>query len=502
MPLTHSQTIRTIRFGDKTGVPIRKTDYDAIKEFILTLLSEEEHMDATTLMSRGFQRFQSTLKHETGWYLYQVKLDLESRGLINHSTPSKRNRRAKLAKISSNTNTSSESEVNVNDDVVIKYKELFSKKPMVVRAPGRINLIGEHTDYNNGFVMAAAIDKGIQFAIGSSIGETLIYSLKYKQYLAIDMDRLAPVKAPDWHNYLLGILSRLKELGYELKPFNCVFEGDLPTGAGLSSSAAMECGFVMALNSLFNLGLSKIEMVKIAQWAEHNFAGVQCGIMDQFASMMGKANHVIYLDCQTLEYSYRPLDLGNYTLLLCDTNVKHSLASSEYNTRRNECMQGVGIIKSKYPAVQSLRDVTPDMLASVEELLPATIFNRCAYVVGENQRVTDAAQDLANNDLVAFGKKMYATHEGLSHLYEVSCEELDFLIELSKRYDGVIGSRMMGGGFGGCTLNIIDDSLVGKFMKEAKSKYKEKFGRELTCYVVNTAEGASIIKPASHEQWR
>ena len=231
----------------------------------------------------------------------------------------------------------------------------------------------------------------------------------------------------------------------------------------------------------------------MAQWSEHNYAGVKCGIMDQFSSMMGKDKHAFMLDCRSLEFEYLPLDLGDYTLLLCDTNVKHSLSSSEYNTRRSECQQGVAIISKKFPEVKSLRDVTPVMLTDCHQDMPAVIFNRCRFVVEENNRVVEASRDLKKGDLAAFGEKMFAAHEGLSNLYEVSCVELDYLVQLASASTGILGARMIGGGFGGCTLNLIHQNTLEAFIKAAKAAYRTKFGIEMSTYIVKPGKGTSVV---------
>jgi galactokinase len=362
----------------------------------------------------------------------------------------------------------------------------------MAHAPGRLNLIGEHTDYNNGFAMLAAIDKGIQFAVGASTTETLIYSLRHKQFLSVDLKNIQSSKSADWHNYLLGVLYQLQQRGHVTKPFTCVFDGDLPDGAGLSASSAMGCGFVAALNRLFNLKLSPMEMIQIAQWAEHHFVGVKCSIMDPFTSMMGKENHVLQLDCKTLEYEYHPMQLGDYCLLICNTNAKPSFTPSEYNMRRDECAKGVVIIRKAYSQVHSLRDVKPEMLEAFRGKMPGNIFSRCRYVVEENARVLEATKDLRRGNIKAFGQKMYKTHEGLSKLYEVSCPELDFLVSLTKAYAGIAGSRMMGDGFGGSTITLIERSALDNFITDAKAAYKDKFNRQLTYQVVHTGNGAGV----------
>jgi len=383
--------------------------------------------------------------------------------------------------------------MNTQEKIRLKFRDLFHEEPLLIFAPGRVNLIGEHTDYNEGFVMPAAIDKGIWFAVAPSTKpQSVIYSGRYGESISIDHTSLEKVNKPLWANYLLGVLHRLNSCGYHTGSFNCVFDGNLPDGAGLSSSAAMECGFIAAVNELFALNVPVREMVEIAQWAEHHYVGVKCGIMDQFASMMGKANHVIMLDCRTLEHRHDPLELEGYTILLLDSSVKHSLASSEYNDRRAACEQGVAIIREKFPDTGSLRDVTIDQLKTCKTILPDPIFERCLYVVQENQRVLQASEHLRNGDIQSFGEKMYVSHHGLSEQYEVSCKELDFLVDFTKPYPEIAGARMMGGGFGGCTINLVQQQIIPEFVPAITEAYQKAFGQQLKHYIVNTSNGASV----------
>lgn len=371
--------------------------------------------------------------------------------------------------------------------------DLFGGTPLLVNSPGRINLIGEHTDYNDGFVMPAAIDKGIQFALSPRVGNrSKIFSLKYNELLTIDHNNPEKVSSPAWANYLLGVLYKIKERGATIGAFNCVCDGDLPTGSGLSSSAAMECGFLFGINELFQLNIPKTDMILMAQWAEHNYVGVRCGIMDQFASMMGKKNHVMLLDCQSLAHEYFPINLEGYRILLCETGVHHSLASSEYNTRRSECEQGVSILKETYPNIKSLRDVTVEMVQEFKSKLPGKVYDRCLYVTQEIDRVVKASDDLRNDRVHSFGQKMYDTHEGLSKLYEVSCPELDFLVAQARKNESVIGARMMGGGFGGCTINIIEEKAIPEFVQATSKAYQATFGIELKTHVVTIDNGTSL----------
>lgn len=381
------------------------------------------------------------------------------------------------------------------EEVRAKYQQQFGSEPLLIRSPGRINLIGEHTDYNDGFVMPAAIDKEIVFAIGESKSAwSTVLALKYDQPFMIDISAPERVDQPGWANFLLGIVFQITRDGHAIKPFNCVFGGDVPLGAGLSSSAALECGFAYALNELFNLRIPKLTLVKMGQWAEHHYVGVKCGIMDQFASVMSKEDQVIMLDCRDLSYSYFPLSMEGYEIVLCDSKVKHSLVDSEYNTRRSECEQGVRILSQYFPNVKSLRDVSLEMLSSHKNEFPGKVYQRCLYVVEEIQRVQESSKDLKANNLVAFGKKMFSTHEGLSNLYQVSCPELDFLVMKAKELDSVAGARMMGGGFGGCTINIVKSASVATFIKHIADAYEKEFNIKLPTYVVHIREGTSVLQ--------
>ena len=387
-------------------------------------------------------------------------------------------------------------------DIQRRFLELFSKEPLVVRAPGRINLIGEHTDYNDGFVMPAAVDKEIFFGIsGSSDHKSIVHSLKYNESFEIDLANPRPVTQPKWANYLLGVLYQFRENGYPLKPFYCVFGGNVPLGAGMSSSAAMECGFASALAEYNLLKVPKLKIVTMAQWAEHHFVGVKCGIMDQFASVMGKKGHVIALDCRSLTHEYAPLDVREYTIVLCDTKVKHSLVDSEYNTRRSECESGVRALQKYYPTVKSLRDVSSEQLEKHQQEFEGKVYQRCRYVVDEISRVQQAFDDLKRGDLVAFGKKMFVTHDGLSRLYEVSCKELDFLVDEAKNIDSVIGARMMGGGFGGCTINLVKKTEAANFIATLSAKYKSKFNIDMPVYQVSIVDGVGRVTEEELSLW-
>ena len=374
------------------------------------------------------------------------------------------------------------------------FLEKFGDTPLIVRSPGRINIIGEHTDYNEGFVLPAAINKFIYVGVSKRYDDSImLYAHTFRQSHQSKLSSVAP-NDMGWPNYILGVVNQLQQNGYKVGGFNLVIDGNIPNGAGLSSSAALECATIFALNELFTLHLSRISMIKMAQHAELEFAGVKCGIMDQFASMFGKKDHAIRLDCRTLEFEYVPLNLQSYRIVLFNTNVRHSLVSTEYNTRRAQCEQGVTWIKKYEHQVNSLRDVTIEMLDKYVLGKDRLIYKRCRYVVEENIRLLYGCEDLKTGNLKALGEKMFQIHKGLSEDFEVSCKELDFLVNQVSNNPDVLGARLIGGGFGGCTINIVREEAISQLTEQLSSTYKSAMGLELTTYVAQIEQGTELIK--------
>lgn len=374
-----------------------------------------------------------------------------------------------------------------------KFIQLYGERPLLLRSPGRVNLIGEHTDYNLGFVLPAAIDKAIYFAIKPRTEKRCrVFALDMNEEHAFDIDNIQRTQA-SWPNYLLGVVDQFNKAQYALKGFDCVFGGDIPIGAGLSSSAALEAGLAFALNAMFELKLDLLSLAKIARKAENDFVGVKCGIMDQYINLFGEQGKVLRLDCRSYESTPYPFDDNSISIVLFDSCVSHALASSEYNQRRSECSAGVDELKEVYPQVRSLRDVSREMLSDVKLNLEPTIYRRCRYVVEENQRLLDACEMLTAKDLKGFGALMYQTHDGLRNDYDVSCSELDYLVDLTRNEEQVYGARMMGGGFGGCTINLIESSGIGRIRRKVSEAYLRKFGKEPKTYVTTIGAGTGFI---------
>ena len=377
------------------------------------------------------------------------------------------------------------------ENIQEKFTELFGGEAALYASPGRVNLIGEHTDYNEGFVLPGAIDKAIYLAIRpNNSPKVKVFSLDYQEMVSFvpSPERLAV----HWANYILGVVMELKAAGAETGGFDAVFGGDIPLGAGLSSSAALESVFAFALNDLFGLGKSLAELARTGQLAEHHYAGVRCGIMDQFASLHGQAGQLIKLDCRSLAFERIPFDAraAGLRLVLVDTLVKHSLASSEYNVRRQQCEAGVAVVRQQHPGVKSLRDISPGMLLESKNRMEPLIYRRCSYVIEENLRLLRGCDALQENDLETFGRMMTGSHEGLSQEYGVSCQELDFLAGLAARTPGMLGARMMGGGFGGCTINLVSAAAHDAFVDEATHRFEREFGQKPRVYDVVISDGA------------
>lgn len=369
------------------------------------------------------------------------------------------------------------------------FGEHYGSPQAVYASPGRVNLIGEHTDYNGGFVLPGAIDKGMALAIKpNGTNKIRVFSVDYNEACEFGMNE-ADKPEKGWAKYIFGVVREMDKRGKKVEGFDAAFYGDVPLGAGLSSSAALESAFAYALNDIYGLGIDLFELAKIGQATEHNYVGVKCGIMDQFASLFGKKGNLIRLDCRSLEYQYVPFNPTGYKLLLVDSCVKHELVNNPYNRRRESCEAAAAAIRRRHPEVEFLRDANFDMLAEVKAEISAEDFDRATFVIGEVKRLLDACDALTKGDYETVGRKMYETHEGLSKLYEVSCEELDFLNDCARRY-GVTGSRIMGGGFGGCTINLVEDAKYDNFVAQTLAAYKAKFKIDARIYDVVISDGA------------
>ena len=375
----------------------------------------------------------------------------------------------------------------MKEKVSKKFEELYGAGAVLFASPGRINLIGEHTDYNGGFVFPGAVDKGIVAAIRlNGTDRVRAYAFDLGESSEFGLEE-ADKPAESWARYIFGVCREIRKRGGTIGGFDTVFAGDVPLGAGMSSSAALESTYAFALNDLYNCGIDKFELAKIGQSTEHNYCGVNCGIMDQFASVFGKKNHLMRLDCRSMEFEYYPFKIDGYKLVLLDSKVKHALVDSPYNKRRQSCER----VAAKL-GVETLRDATMEMLNSIKSDITAEDYFRAKYVIEEKQRVLDVCDALEAGDCETVGQKMYETHAGLSKDYEVSCEELDYLNDIAKEC-GVTGSRIMGGGFGGCTINLVKNDLYDNFIATAKKKFNEKYGHEPVVYPVIISDGAHKV---------
>jgi galactokinase len=373
------------------------------------------------------------------------------------------------------------------------FQNYFGQEPQkVILSPGRINIIGEHIDYNDGFVLPAAIDKIICFAFEKSKTNTSrIIALDLNEEFTVDFSEKIELSDIVWTNYIRGVVNQLQLNGFQFEGMNCVFSSNIPVGSGLSSSAALECGFIKGVKELFQLDIKPIDIALMGQKAEH-WVGINCGIMDQFASVLGLENKVIKIDCKTLEYEYHNADFGDYSLILLDSNVKHSLVTSAYNKRRKDCENGIALVKKNFPEVKSFRDCTENHLLALKEELGQEVYTRCHFVINEIARVAKACEALDNGEIETLGQLLFETHHGLSVEYEVSCEELDFLVDFAKSEDAIIGSRLMGGGFGGCTINLVKKGHEEKIKDTIKKLYYDKFQIELKNYDVKIGNGTTL----------
>jgi galactokinase len=377
--------------------------------------------------------------------------------------------------------------------VAERFRRHFRGTPLIVVSPGRVNLIGEHTDYNEGFVLPGATDKAVVFAVAPrSDGLCHFVSRDFDQEFRCEIGQFhrSPLRWPD---YLQGVLDQFVKAGHPLRGLNCVFGGDVPIGAGMSSSAAIEGGLAFALNSLLGLGLESLTLVRMAQSAENEFVGVRCGIMDQFINIFGRARSVLKIDCRALTFETVPFEREDLRLVISDTQVRRELAASEYNVRRGQCEAGVDALRAHDPSLRSLRDVTLDLLREHRAEIDPVIFRRCEYVVRENIRVTEACAALARGDFAVLGGLMNLSHAGLRDDYEVSSPELNALVEAARRVPGVLGSRMMGAGFGGCTISLVEAEAVPEFETRVSRDYEAEAGRPPKIHVVRIEAGTHAV---------
>jgi galactokinase len=377
-------------------------------------------------------------------------------------------------------------------DMQVSFAKLFGGEPRVFRAPGRVNLIGEHTDYNDGFVMPAAIGYYTWIAVAPRRDRRLrVHSQNFNETRELDLG--VATKAGEWTDYVLGVALELAAAGHEVSGADMVIHGEVPIGSGLSSSAAIEVATAYALSALAGIDLDLTSLAKICQAAENRFVGTRCGIMDQFVSARGHPGRALSLDCRSLAYELVPLPEG-VRLVVCNTMLRHSLATGEYNTRRRECETGVRHLAQSVPGIRALRDVTPHQLEQYGRDLPSLVYRRCRHVISENARVEESARALARGDMAAFGNLMYASHASLRDDYEVSCRELDLMVDIARATPGAVGARMTGGGFGGCTVNLVRDSEVRGFCESVSSAYGSATGKTPELYVCTPAAGVHEVR--------
>ena len=384
--------------------------------------------------------------------------------------------------------------MNLNPcELIPQFERLFNQTPRIFRAPGRVNLIGEHTDYNDGFVMPAAVGFSTYVAITKRADRKfLIYSAEFPEHFDFDLDRLPETRNRQWCDYVLGVARVLQQRGHSLPGANLLVRGEVPIGAGLSSSAALEVAFARAITSVGEITIPLPEIAKLCRQAENEFVGARVGIMDPFVSCMAKEGHAMLLDCRTLDFQFVPVPPG-IRLVVCNTMVKHDLATGAYNTRRKECEQGTRFFAAKDPSVRALRDVSVEMLERSADELPPRIRNRCFHVVRENQRAIDLSRALAVADWPRVGRLMKESHRSLRDLYEVSCRELDIMVDAAEGLPGCMGGRMTGGGFGGCTINLVRESEAEEFAAKVAELYCKATGIVPQTYLCDAGNGSSEV---------
>jgi galactokinase len=379
------------------------------------------------------------------------------------------------------------------DRVVHSHEKLGLEKPLIVRSPGRINIIGEHTDYNNGFVLPGAVDKSIILALSPRTDDAVnLHAIDFDATFQTTLPTLGPSEL-EWPNLVLGAIAQIQQSNKLSSGFDIVYSADLPRSSGLSSSAAVACGVVFGLDQLFNLGMSVSGMAEVAVRAEHEYMGVRCGAMDQIVNLRAKENSVLLLDCKDNSFQHVPFEQTKLCIVLCDSQVRRKLAESKYNKRRSQCEEGVAALAKIHPGIQSLRDVAQDFLQSNKNALNPTVYKRCQFVAEENQRVLKMCEALRSNDLEAIKNLLSASHEGLRDLYQVSCAELNKLVDGAMAIKGVHGSRLMGAGFGGCTINLVEDAQLGLFLSEMTKVFRDKLKKSPKIHVTTLSKGTHVV---------
>jgi galactokinase len=379
---------------------------------------------------------------------------------------------------------------SVGDGLTARFQEMFGASPRIFRAPGRVNVIGEHTDYNDGFVMPAAVEF-YTWVAAARRGDHILeaYSEHFDEKTSLSLDALAEPPRRHWSDFIRGVAAVLQNAGYKLKGANLVIHGEVPLGAGLSSSASLEVATALALSSLSGIDVPRLDLVKLCQKAEHEYVGTRCGIMDQFIAVFGTAGHALMLDCRSLDYQLLPVPT-DLRLVVCNSMVRHELASGEYNRRRADCEEGVQLLQPHLPGILALRDVSVADLEAWKQVLPARVYRRCRHVVTENQRVLAAAKALQSGDAGGFGHLMYRSHASMRDDYEISCQELDLLVDLASSNPSVYGARMTGGGFGGCTVNLLRADAADSFKEHISQAYQEITDIIPEIYICEPAQGA------------